>query len=326
MNIKENRVIWDGRREGFYEAFYIQCNDPVSGMAWWFRYSIMVPKKGRGLPYAALWAVQYDQSGVRGPFAMKHIYPISHVRIEKDRFILYIEDSFLTNSHATGKIRHGGRSLEWDIQWTPVGKNFIHYPDCLYTLPYPRSKVASPHWATTGAGFIRWNDGDFFLKDALIHVGHVWGSSHSKRWAWVHTHGFEENPTAVFEGLWMPMCDSYGLSMCYFQLDGRLRRYVKFGHSWQLKKFLDTNGWKLKMDDSVFGIEGAVSVDPSQIAGITYQDPDGSRRYCYNSKVGNIRLNVQDKENKDKLTLTAPGTAAFEICLPKELDKFSTLI
>lgn len=326
LDLKKNAIIWDGKREGFYEAFYIQVNDPVSGMAWWFRYSVVVPREGRGLPYAALWAVQYDQSGARGPVAMKHIYPVSHYRFEKDRFILYIEDGFLTNSHSTGKIKHGDRALEWDIQWTPVSNNFIHYPSFLYKAPFPRTKVVSPHWATMGGGFIRWNDGEFFLKDALIHVGHVWGTSHSKKWVWIRSHGFEENPMVVFEGLWAPLFGSFGVSLCWFQVDGQLTRFTDFGACWQLKRFLKNNEWGLKMNNSRFKIEGAVTIDPSQVAGITYHDPDGSRRFCYNSKVSTIRMNVVDKKLKDKFTLTAPGTAAFEICLPTELAQFSMLV
>ena len=193
-------------------------------------------------------------------------------------------------------------------------------------LPFPKSKVVSPHWATTGAGFIRWNDNEFFLKDALIHVGHVWGTSHSKKWVWVHSHGFEENPTAVFEGLWAPICGSLGMSMCWFQLDGKLTRFTNFGSNWKIKKLLNNNIWDVKLSDKMFGLNGTIQIDPSQVAGITYHDPDGSRRCCYNSKISTIRMNVNDKQNGDKLTLTAPGTAAFEVCFSKELKQFSMLV
>lgn len=326
LDLKKNSVIWDGKRQGFYEAYYVQVNDPVSGMAWWFRYSILVPKKGKGTPYAALWAVQYDQSGARGPIAMKHIYPISHFRCEKDRFILYIEDGFLTGSHATGKIKHGDRSLSWDIQWVPIDNNFIHYPEFWYKMPIPRTKLVSPNRATTGGGFIRWNEGEFYLKDALIHVGHVWGASHSKRWVWVRSHGFEENPTVVFEGLWIPIVGSFGVSMCWLNLDGELTRMTNFGNSWQLKNMQSSNAWGLNASNPKFGIDGEVVIDPSRIAGITYHDPDGSRRFCYNSKVATIRMNAFNKGSGDISSLTAPGTAAFEICLPSELDKFQILV
>jgi hypothetical protein len=326
INLNENSVVWDGERKGFYEAYYIQCNDPVTGMAWWFRYSLMIPMSGRGTPYCALWAVQFDQSGTRGPIAMKHVFPISHYRFEKERFILYIEDGFVTNSHATGKIRHGDKSLEWDIQWTPVDNCFVHYPKILYRLPFPRTKVVSPHWATTGGGFIRWNDGEFYMSDALIHVGHVWGASHSKRWVWVHTHGFEENPTAVFEGLWVPIAGSFGMTMCWFQMDGKMSRFTNFGKLWRPDGFLASNRWPLKLEDGVFKLDGSVVVEPSLMAGLTYHDPTGDRRYCYNSKVSTVNLDVTDKKAGEKVILTAPATAAFEICLPHELPQFQMLV
>lgn len=325
IDLKKNSVMWDGK-EGFYEAFYVQCNDPISGMAWWFRYSIMIPQKGRGFPYAALWAIQFDQSGARGPIAMKHIYPITHYRFEKDRFILYIENGFLTNSHAMGKIKHGGRSLEWDIQWTPEDEVFVHYPNFLYKSSFPKTKVVSPHWATKGGGFVRWNDGEFFLSDALIHVGHVWGNSHTKRWAWVHTHGFEENPSAVFEGLWVPICGPLGMYMCWFRLDEKISRFTGLGSCWQQADLLKNNKWNFKLNDSKFKLDGSIVLDNAHIAGITYHDPTGGRRYCYNSKVASVKMNVLDKAHDDKFVLTAPSTAAFEICLPHELEQFSVLL
>lgn len=324
--LNKNSVVWDGKQEGFYEAYYIQCNDPLSGMAWWFRYSIVVPKKGRGKPHAALWAVQYDKSGARGPVAMKHVYPINHFRYEKDRFILYIEDGFLTNSHATGNIKHGDRALQWDIQWVPSDDVFIHYPEIMYSMPFPKSKVVSPHWATTGGGFIRWNDGEFFLSDALIHVGHVWGTSHSNNWAWAHTHGFQEDDTAVFEGLWAPICGSFGMSMCWFKAEDKIERFTSFGNLWQPKEMLKTNEWPIKFNGSKFKAEGKITIEPVNIAGVAYHDPNGSHRFCYNSKVAGIRMNVIDKEKGDAYTLTAPNTASFEICLKKELENFSTLV
>lgn len=324
MDLKKNQVIWDGKKEGFYEAYFVQVNDPVSGMAWWFRYSILVPKKGRGLPYAATWAVQYDMSGARGPIAMKHICPLSHYKVEKDRFILYIEDGFLTNSHSTGKIKHGDRSLQWDVQWVPISENFIHFPESWYSSPFPRSKLVSPHWATTGNGFIRWNDGEFYLKDALIHVGHVWGTSHSKRWVWTRSHGFEEDPRMVFEAIFVPLFGPFGLAKCWLNVDGKIERFTKAGCDWHLKSFQNEHLWPFEFSGNGHHVSGKVTVDPSQVAGITYHDPDGSRRYCYNSKVATINLTL--KKDGESTHLTAQNTAAFEVCLPKQLDQFKVLI
>lgn len=326
MDFKKNSSIWDGKQEGFYESYYVQCNDPVSGMAWWFRYSIMIPKKGCGQPYAALWAIQFDSSGARGPIAMKHVAPINHFRSEKDRFIIYIDDAFITNSHSTGSIKHGDKSLKWDIQWTPTDAVFVHYPKYLYGSSFPKSKVVSPHWATMGGGFIRWNESEFFLSDALIHVGHVWGRGHTGSWAWAHCHGFEENPSAVFEGLWVPISGSFGLSKCWFNIDGELSSFWKLGSVWNENNFLQNNSWPIMMKNSRFQIDGAIDIDPAQIAGVTFHSPDGSRRFCYNSKISNIKFSVVDKKKGDNYTLHAPGTAAFEISKSEELQNFSILV
>lgn len=326
FDIHKNSVHWDGESRGFFEAFYVQVNDPVSGMGWWFRYSMLNPREGCGRPYSALMAVQYDPSGVPVPIAMKGIYDISHFRSEKERFILYVEEAFLTNSHATGKIRHGSCSLEWDIQWVPIGSNFTHYPELWYKLPFPRSKVVSPHWATTGGGFIRWNDSEFFLKDALIHVGHVWGRAHSRKWAWVHSHGFEENPTIVFEGICAPLIGRFGLSIGFLNIDGKLTRFQKAGFVWELESFLEKGEWPIRMENSDYRVGGAINVDPYQVAGITYHDPDGGRRFCYNTKIATIRMEIIDKKTGEKTALTAPRTAGFEVSLSDELKKYPILL
>lgn len=326
IDLKKDSVVWDGKKNGFFEAYYIQCNDPVRGMGWWFRYSILIPKKGCGQPYAALWAVQYDQSGAVGPVAMKQIAPISHFRIQKDRFILYIEEAFLTNSHAMGTIKHGDRALHWDIQWTPSEENFLHFPPSFYNLPFPRSKVCSPNWASRGGGFIRWNDNEFYLKDALIHVGHVWGTSHSKRWAWCHSHGFDESQKVVFEGLWSPMVGSLGLSKCWLKIARDVVEFKNLSMNWQLDDFLKWYKWKFSGKSERFDIDGEIIVDPSHVAGIIYHDPDGSRRFCYNSKIATIQMDVFRKDSNDRFQLNAPLSSSFEICLPHELKQFPILV
>ena len=323
---KKDALIWDGTQEGFYEAYYIQCNDPVRGMGWWFRYSILIPKKGHGQPYAALWAIQYDQSGATGPVAMKHILPINHLRYQKDRFVLYLAESFLTSSHAMGSISHGDRSLKWDIQWVPSDTTFVHFPECVYNMPYPKSKVVSPNWASRGGGYIRWNDNEYFLSDALIHVGHVWGSAHSKRWAWAHSHGFDESQKVVFEGLWVPVVGSYGMSMNWLNIAREVIQFRNYGRLWQLEEFLTGKPWKFKGKSRGFNVDGTILVDPEHVAGVTYHDPGGGRKFCYNTKIATIKMNVLRKDNKDSFELNAPLASSFEVVLPYELPQFPILV
>lgn len=325
-DLRQNTVIWDGKRKGFFEAFYVQCNDPLRGMGWWFRYSILIPEKGRGQPYAALSAVQYDQSGASGPIAMKHIMPISHYRIQKDRFIVYLSDAFITNSHATGMIKHGDKTLRWDIQWMPSDSVFLHYPEFVYKMPFPRSKVASPNWSSRGGGFVRWNDNEYYLNDVLIHVGHVWGNSHTKRWAWTHSHGFDESQKVVFEGLWTPICGSFGVAVCWLKIAREIVKFTNVGNLWQLDSFLKDGTWKFSGKSPRFDIDGLISTDPAHIAGVTYHDPDGSRRYCYNTKIASAKMSVFRKTNNDKFELNAPLATGFEICVPKELKEFQILV
>ncbi len=72
-----------------------------------------------------------------------------------------------------------------------------------------------------------------------------------------------------------------------------------------------------KSGDLIF--VGDVWADPKEMAGVRYEDTNGSARYCHNSKTADMRVQIfREKKSgwEPVKTLTASKSAAFEVVQP----------
>lgn len=313
----DNQLRWDGRRAGFYEVYYLKFNDPGAGIAAWLRYTLLAPQQGD--PVAEIWGFFFNRNQPAENAGLKATYPWSETRVEQSPFRFAIGSAELTHTGARGELTGGGRQLRWDLRWEPSPTTVCLLPfRWMYKGPFPRTKVLSPGFDIRLSGLLEVNDRAYALARVPGQQAHLWGTRHAERWVWGHCNAFIEDTEAVFEGLSaqirlgplpLPM-----LTLFVLRLDGRLIFLNGLSAMIRNRSQAEIGIWRFAGHGPGIRIHGEASISPEHLVGAVYTDPDGSRRWCHNTKVGDLTLMIHQRSAKGWhwKKLTASGTCALE--------------
>jgi len=297
----DNLVKWRHRQKPFYENYYLKVNYPSLGVALWLRYTFLSPAKGE--PSMSVWAIFSDLKDPRNNVALKETFPISDVIYKKSTFEIKCKSFEINNFSAKGAVNGLGRTLAWELAWEPSRNSFRIMPEPFYWFGVPSTKVVTPNMACAVSGYFSIDGVKYPLNGHRLHQGHVWGKSYSKRWAWANCIDFAEDKSAVLELLSKPP-----LGLGYFScrdLEGKV---------W-LKGKYDANSWHFSGRSRKFKIDGSIGVATQNIIGVTYDDPTGGKRFCYNTKIADAVVEIRKKLRKgwgSPQRFTSVGACAFE--------------
>jgi hypothetical protein len=313
---RDNLTLWDGRRRGCYEVYYLKLNHRATGTAFWFRYTLLSPEPGRGNPVAELWGIAFDPAEPSRNLALKRTVPIAEAELGRERFLFRVGDAELRHASARGALEGRAGTLEWDLAWDPAAETFRHFPyEAMYRLALPRTKVLVPNQDVRFRGTIRWNGRELRCADEPGQQTHLWGTRHAERWVWGHGNVFEGGVDATFE------CLSARIRIGPVPTPDLVLLFLREGRRWHRLDAL----WRapfqcgkaelpaFRFDGRGDGIRlrGTASARLEDLVGVEYTDPDGAHLWCYNTKVADLRVEV-DGAGVAPRTLTARRTFALE--------------
>jgi tocopherol cyclase-like protein len=318
----ENRMRWDRRSTGFMEVWYATFNHPPSGSGIWLRYTLTSPRPQVGPAYCELWGCVFGLDGVPS-FTGKTRYPIDRLGAPNGRddgALVRIGDAWLSENHLEGELTHEGRSLAWSLDFEPADRCFQHLPASIRRRAEKRvSTVCSPNLSVPFSGAIKLDNELLELDGARGCQSHRWGAAHSQSWAWAHCSQFEEAGDFVFEGVAaraslgpLPVPTTTFLYLFYDGIDVELTDL-----KWALKakSTYEMPMWSFTARNDEWKVAGAARVSPDRLMQLRYDDPDGSRRYCANSEIADLALEVYQREGSEWVgrgSLTAMRTAHLE--------------
>ena len=130
-------------------------------------------------------------------------------------------------------------------------------------------------------------------------------------WVWGNCNAFREDPDFCFEGLSVPP-----LTLLFFYWNGKLHAFNSPRQWFVNRSSHDLDRWHFEAGSGSLKFVGDLFADTTSMAGVRYEDPDGGRRYCHNTKVADLRIQILKKNRgvwEGAQTLTAAKTAAFEV-------------
>jgi hypothetical protein len=310
MTAARNALVWDGR-PGHYEVHYLTLTDPVTGVGFWIRYTMLAPLTGAG--EAALWFLAMDPRPARPRVvAEKARFALSELRVSDDPFELSVGPGTLRSDGCAGILAAG----EWDLRWAPSPLSLGHVDPLLERLGVAQTMLTLPQADVRIDGTIAVRGETIELRGVHGAQAHLWGSKHARRWAWMHA-GFDDGD----------LLDAVSVVVRRLGRDvgpntpvvGRLEGEV-FASTAPLRVIrnpsrFDVDGWRFEAVDGNRRIVCDVGAPRDSLAGVTYRDPDGEPAYCYNSEIGSARVQLLHRSGRrwvPRRTLLAEGRAHFE--------------
>ena len=299
----ENQMRWDRKRDSFMEVWYATVNHRESGCGVWLRYTLTAPKKEVGSPYCELWGFVFDPEG-KSSFAGKTRFPIDRLGAPNGRddgALVRIGDAFLSETHLEGELTNDDSKLGWSLDIVPAPACFQHLPRQLRGRVADRvSTVCSPNLDVPFTGRVEVDGRVLEFNGERGCQSHRWGRAHSQTWAWAHCSGFEEDPEALFEGVAaranLGPAPGPTMTFLYLRHQGRDLEFNDLKWAIRARSRYEMPTWAFTARNDDFKIVGAARARPDKLYQVRYQDPDGSARYCANSEIADLAIELYARE------------------------------
>jgi hypothetical protein len=330
MQRRPNTQQWDGS-PGHYEVYYVTLTDPATGVGVWIRYTMVAPQPEVGEPATcSLWFLAMDPRDGRPPtHGHKVSFPVSQLSASPEPFSLRIGDATLTDNGMSG----GFEDVSWDLHWTPDERTYEHVHPILRRAKVAQTVLVLPHADVSIDGQVTIGSDRIEIAGARGGQAHLWGSKHANSWAWVHCNDFQTPGGEPVPGAFVD-----AVSVFVERFGRRVGPNTPVVARFDGSDFISTSPRRVLVNDSDFDLtswrfdatDGSrrivceVEANRTQLAGVTYHDPDGALAYCYNGETASMRVELMDRGGKTT-ELVAPGRAHFEYAQRTPVDGLELL-
>ncbi|HUP06998.1 MAG TPA: hypothetical protein VMU47_07595 [Caldimonas sp.] len=312
-----NRARLDARGEGgHYESWFVRANHRTRPLAFWIRYTLLVPKGRPADATAEVWAIWFDGESGRH-VALKESVPLAEATYSTRELDVRIGLSALDQHHLEGRVRGRGHTLRWQLDYAGDDAPLLLLDRRWYRRDFPKAKalVALPNAHFFGGLSI---DGVAVPIDGWIgSQNHNWGRAHTDRYAWGQVAGFDGTPHAFLEcaTAWLKVgaIPLPGSTVLVLRADGREWAFNRLAAS-MLRSSARLAGttWELSARSPRARVTARFEAAANAFVALSYEDPPGGVKQCLNSKIASCVVTVVPK-GEPPMTLVSRQRAAFEI-------------
>lgn len=312
--------MFDRMGQGHYESFFVRGNHPRAPLAFWIRYTLLVPARRPDAAVAELWAIVFD--GERDHIvAVKETHPLGSAVLGRDRFSLRIGAASFEHGSLRGSARSdlsGGHThrIAWALDYEATEPPLLLLPEKLYDGGFPKAKslVSAPLAQFAGALDV---DGRVIELDGWCgSQNHNWGARHTDRYAWGQVAGFDGEPRAFLEcataqlklgPLWTP-----AMTVAVLRLGDRTIQLNELTTAVRAKATRSGFTWAFESATATARIAAKLHAPKERFVALRYGDPEGRDKICLNTKLAACELRVQLAGEPERTLRTEHG-AAFEL-------------
>ncbi|MBL8920092.1 MAG: hypothetical protein JNJ54_14600 [Myxococcaceae bacterium] len=312
------------------ESYFLRANDPERPRAFWLKQCILAPVKGPAV--AESWFIWFDGERNR-TIAQRHQEPLEGAR--------FAPDDVLTNAmtlrlgaegFVKGEVNAPEGRARFDLTFrkdaSPAARPLSIFPwRLLRSGPFPRAKPLTPFPFLRFSGALELPGETVQVKGWPGMQGHNWGNEHTFEYAWgqclfpeadAMVEGFSARVKVA--GRLTPR-----LSALVVQKGPRVYRFDAIFDGWRQRATVDQDTWTvaLRGDDGDVSLSMDARRQPMVCLG--YDNPDGERTYCFNSKLAAVELTVRPSDGAS-FTLTSSHGGALEFLRRQPDPRFSRVV
>lgn len=285
------------------ESWFMRANDPASPRAVWIKATVLIRTDGTAV--AEAWASFFDGDRT---VAARETIPLSAADISERGGDLHA-DIAQTSVELTDDfgsivgVLDGGR-LAWDLKLQRL-PGFLGAPlsllptPRLIDAPVPKNKLLTPFPVALFSGTVTWAGEVWEVSSWPGMQGHNWGAAHSPEYAWGQCifNDAQGRPFAMAEGasgrVVLGPVTTPLLSMLAIRRDGREFRFDKLVDLWRQDPAIKFPTWRLRMRGGAGRAEIVMRANADRMVCLGYDNPDGRRSFCLNSKTAEVTLRVR---------------------------------
>ena len=299
---------------GLYESYYLTAHDPAGGRAVWIRYTVhQRPGQERT---GSLWCTYFDAEAGE-PVAGKVTVPAAQVARPTEGLVA-IGGAELSPTRARGELASPTLDAAWALSISGAERELRHLPaDWMYGAALPKTKSLTPLPAAHFDGHLKVAGRDVSVDGWTGVIGHNWGAEHAERWVWLHGGAFTGRRSDTWIDVVLgrvrvgpvvlPWLASGALSV-----DGERIALGGPRRARSTKVDEHQHGARFVLTGEGVRVEGQVTSPAGQVVAWRYASPDLDERHSAHSSVADLVLHVR-RAGGEVLTLTAPGTATYEL-------------
>lgn len=315
---------------GHVESYFWRANDPSRPRALWLKQTILAPLKGPAV--AESWFIWFDAEAKR-TIAGKATQPFERARFFPDAVTTdAMSASPTAPGHARGAVSTPEGDASFDLAWTvtpsPVARRLSILPyRLLREGPFPKAKLLTPYPSLDFTGVVTVAGERVDVGGWRGMQGHNWGKEHTFEYVWGQC--LFPDDDVMCEGFSARVKIAGGttprLSALVVSKGARTFRFDRLFDPWRQKASIDGDRWTLELrsDDG----EASLSMDASQqpMVCLGYDNPNGERSYCLNSKLAKVSLRVRPSDDASFTVHSAHG-GALEFLKRQPDPRFSRVV
>jgi hypothetical protein len=310
---------WNARRfagdHGHVESWFLRANHPSRPLAIWLKVTILAPLEGP--PVAESWVIWFDGEAQRTQ-ARRFTEPLAAASLEGARLSTSrVALQLGAQVGVEGRFEAGadGPAIAVSLACSTLGATpsgpLTPYPGALVRAALPRNKLVTPFPSLRAHGRLELGAQSIVVDGWLAMQGHNWGPAHPFDYAWGHCE-FPGEQTVVegFTGrIQVAGRTSPQLSALVVHRAGRTWRFDRLFDTWRQRASYDGTRWSV----SLLGPDGEATLQlnaegrPQVCLG--YDNPDGQRSYCVNTKLAHATLTVRPADGASFTCVSEHGGA-----------------
>lgn len=312
-----------------YEVWYWKLNSIDKKIAFWYRFTILKTSAKSLIEVWGILTINSMNGGNKQKHSLrciKNSYELQNAEIisEKENYTIKIAENSTNFTHTEGNLKDSNGFIKWNLSHTPEDESLSHnfLPYVLWKFGFSKNYAVTVYEDLTFNGEIIYDNQAIPVNNAKGMQGHLCGPKQGHSWAWAHGNIFYDEKT----GEQIPCivdiltaCVKLGnfivspnISSVFIKYKDRLLQTKSFKDILTTKsKYLPCR-WNIEFKQSNYDCKMEISTEEPLIAGVKYEDTDGSNLFCYNSKMATIKLRIIDLNTKIEENLISPNLSAFE--------------
>jgi hypothetical protein len=297
---------------GHYESFYLKAVPPEGGRAIWIRQTFH--RRPGAEPTGAIWVTWFDRDRAR-PLALKRQFGGGELSTPEGAY-LRIDGAEIGPARARGEVETADASARWDLRWSDDAEPLRHLPaEWMYRAPLPRTKLLSPHPATTVTGEAEVGGELVAIDGWRGMVGHNWGAEHAATWTWIHAAGLAGAPGDHLDvgagRVRIGPVLSPWVANGRLVLGGRSHRLGGLGAVRSTRIEAEPTRCRFVLPGDGVRVEGTVGAPAERFVGWLYSDPGGAAHNSLNCSISDLAITVDRGGSRERIEVDAGAAYEF---------------